>query len=68
MLYTNVDIFREKEAKNFQKKVCEPLSFMKKWVKKNHSKLFSCHLIPNSQMALIYGEARGFRTSTANLQ
>jgi hypothetical protein len=35
MPYTNVDIFREKGAKSFSKKVWEPLNFMKKWVKKN---------------------------------
>jgi hypothetical protein len=32
--YTNVDIFREKGAQSFSKKVWEPLNFMKKWVKK----------------------------------
>jgi hypothetical protein len=37
---TNVDIFREKRAKSFSKKVWEPLNFMKKWVKKNHSRFF----------------------------
>jgi hypothetical protein len=31
---TNVDIFREKGAKSFSKKVWEPLNLMKKWVKK----------------------------------
>jgi hypothetical protein len=30
MPYTNVDIFREKGAKIFSKKVWEPLNFMKK--------------------------------------
>jgi hypothetical protein len=30
MPYTNVEIFREKEAKTFSKKVWEPLNFMKK--------------------------------------
>jgi hypothetical protein len=34
MLYTNVDIFRERGAKSFSKKVWGPLNFMKKWVKK----------------------------------
>jgi hypothetical protein len=30
MPYTNVDIFREKGAQSFSKKVGEPLNFMKK--------------------------------------
>jgi hypothetical protein len=30
MPYTNVDIFREKGAQSFSKKVWEPLNFMKK--------------------------------------
>jgi hypothetical protein len=34
MSYTNVDIFREKGAKSFSKKVWGPLNFMKKLVKK----------------------------------
>jgi hypothetical protein len=34
MPYTNVDIFREKWAKSFSKKVWEPLNFMKKFSKK----------------------------------
>jgi hypothetical protein len=33
MRYKNVDIFREKGAKSFSKKVWEPLNFVKKWVK-----------------------------------
>jgi hypothetical protein len=33
MPYTNVDIFREKGAKSFSKKVWERLNFVKKWVK-----------------------------------
>jgi hypothetical protein len=33
MPYTNVDIFREKGAQSFSKKVWEPLNFIKKWVK-----------------------------------
>jgi hypothetical protein len=33
MPYTNVDIYREKGAKSFSKKVWESLNFMKKWVK-----------------------------------
>jgi hypothetical protein len=45
--YTNVDIFPEKEAKSFSKKVWESLNFMKKGVKKNHNRLFCCHLIQN---------------------
>jgi hypothetical protein len=40
MSYTNADIFREKRAKSFSKKVWKPLNFMKKCVKKNHSRLF----------------------------
>jgi hypothetical protein len=40
MPYTNVDIFREKGAKSFSKKVWEPLNFMKKCVKKNHIRPF----------------------------
>jgi hypothetical protein len=32
--YTNVDIFREKGAKRFSKKIWGPLNFMKKIVKK----------------------------------
>jgi hypothetical protein len=36
--YTN-DVFREKVAKSFSKKVWEPQNFMKKWGKKN-SRLF----------------------------
>jgi hypothetical protein len=35
MSYTNADIFREKKAKSFSKKVWKPLNFMK-----NHSRLF----------------------------
>jgi hypothetical protein len=41
MPYKNVDIFREKWPKNFSKKVWEPLNFMKKWVKNNHSTIKS---------------------------
>jgi hypothetical protein len=41
MPYTNVDIFREKGPKNVSKKVWEPLNFMKKWVKNNHSTIKS---------------------------
>jgi hypothetical protein len=33
MPHTNVDLFREKGAKSFPKKVWEPLNIMKKWVK-----------------------------------
>jgi hypothetical protein len=33
MPYTNVDIFREKWAQSFSKKVWEPLNFIEKWVK-----------------------------------
>jgi hypothetical protein len=33
MPYTNVDIFREKGAQSFPKKVWEPLNFIEKWVK-----------------------------------
>jgi hypothetical protein len=33
MPYTNMDIFREKEAQSFGKKVWEPLIFIEKWVK-----------------------------------
>jgi hypothetical protein len=47
MPYTNVDIFREKGAKSLPKKDWESLNFMKKWVKKNHSRFFCCHLIQN---------------------
>jgi hypothetical protein len=47
MPYTNVDIFREKGAKRFSKKVWEPLNFMKKWVKKIIAAFFCCHLIQN---------------------
>jgi hypothetical protein len=48
MSYTNVDIFRKNGAKSFpKKKVWKPLNFMKKWVKRNHSRLFFCHLIQN---------------------
>jgi hypothetical protein len=51
MPYTYIyDIFREKGAKSFSKKVSEPLNLMKKWVKKNHSRLFSCHL-SNSKLS-----------------
>jgi hypothetical protein len=32
MYYTNVDIFREKGAQSFSKKVWEPLNLMEKWV------------------------------------
>jgi hypothetical protein len=32
--YTNVDIFREKGAQSFSKKVWEPLNLMEKWVLK----------------------------------
>jgi hypothetical protein len=46
MPHTDVDIFREKGAKSFSKKVSEPLNLMKKWVKKNHS----CHL-SNSKLS-----------------
>jgi hypothetical protein len=46
MPYTNVDTFRETGAKSFSRKVWGPLNFMKKWVK-NHSRLFSYHLIQN---------------------
>jgi hypothetical protein len=35
MPFTNVDIFREKGAKSFSKKVWEPLNFMKKMGQKN---------------------------------
>jgi hypothetical protein len=45
--YTNVDIFREKWAKSFSKKVSEPQNFMKKWVKKMIVDFFCCHLIQN---------------------
>jgi hypothetical protein len=41
---TNVDIFREKGAKSFSKKVWEPLNLMGK---KNHVDFFYCHLIQN---------------------
>jgi hypothetical protein len=40
MPHTNVDVFREKGAQSFSIKVWEPLNFMEKWVKKNHSRLF----------------------------
>jgi hypothetical protein len=43
--YTNVDIFREKGAKGFSKKVWEPLNLMKKWFKKIIVGFLSCHLI-----------------------
>jgi hypothetical protein len=33
MPYTNVDIFREKRAQSFSKKVWKPPNFMEKWVK-----------------------------------
>jgi hypothetical protein len=46
MSHTNVDIFREKGAKSFTKRIWEPLNFMKKWVKKNYRLLY-CHLIQN---------------------
>jgi hypothetical protein len=42
--YKNVDFF---PGSSFSKKVWEPLNFMKKWVKKNYSRLFCCHLIQN---------------------
>jgi hypothetical protein len=35
MPYTNVDIFREKGAKSFSKKVWKPLNFIKKMGQKN---------------------------------
>jgi hypothetical protein len=44
MPFTNVDIFREKGAKSFSKKVWEPLNFMKKMGQK---KRFCCHFIQN---------------------
>jgi hypothetical protein len=33
MPYTNVDIFREKGAQSFSKKVWERLNFIQKWLK-----------------------------------
>jgi hypothetical protein len=33
MPYANVDIFREKGAQSFSKKVWGPLNFIEKWVK-----------------------------------
>jgi hypothetical protein len=53
MPYTNMDIFREKEAQSFGKKVWEPLIFIEKWVRLGQvrsgqvSRLFCCHLIQN---------------------
>jgi hypothetical protein len=47
MPYKNVDIFREKRAKMFSKKVWGSFNFMKKMGIKNHSRLFCCHLIQN---------------------
>jgi hypothetical protein len=44
---TNVDIFREKGAKSFSKKVWEQLNFMKKWVKNKSVDCFNSHLIQN---------------------
>jgi hypothetical protein len=46
MSHTNVDIFREKGAKSFTKRIWEPLNFMKKMGKKNYRLLY-CHLIQN---------------------
>jgi hypothetical protein len=43
MRCASLDSFREKGAKNKKKKVWEPLNFMEKMGKKNHSRLF-CHL------------------------
>jgi hypothetical protein len=47
MPYTNVDIFREKGAKIFFKKRLGATEFYEKMGKKNHSRLFCCHLIQN---------------------
>jgi hypothetical protein len=43
MPYTNLDIFREKGANSFSKKVWKPLNLIKKMGKKKLD--FSCHLI-----------------------
>jgi hypothetical protein len=44
MPFTNVDIFQEKGANSFSKKVWEPLNFIKKIGQKNHSRLFCYRL------------------------
>jgi hypothetical protein len=46
MPYTNYDIFREKELKVFKKSL-GATEFYEKMGKKNHRRLFCCHLIKN---------------------
>jgi hypothetical protein len=69
MPYTNVEIFREKEAKTFSKKVWEPLNFMKKIfdninlnLNLNHKCLVLTWRKPT--WFFINGGARGYSSST----